>query len=90
MAQARMKQTSRHHALADRAVLREVLNDQNNAVQFFRKALEKANRNLAKRFHNNESIESLVRDLALIVDEVILSAWEYFTTGIDGQPALSP
>ena len=88
MAQARMKQTSRHHALADRAVLREVLNDQNNAVQFFRNALEKANRNLAKRFHNNESIESLVRDLALIVDEVILSAWEYFTTGIDDQPAL--
>ena len=88
MAQVRTKQTSKHHTLADRAVLREALDGQNNTVQFFRAALEKANHDLLKRFHNIEAIESLVRDLALVVDEVILSAWEHFTADIDGQPAL--
>ncbi len=42
----------------------------------FRAALEEGDRELARRFHAEEPVETLVRDRALLVDALLVRAWE--------------
>ena len=80
--------SSEHQSLVDRASLEKALKTQDNTIPFFRDALQKANDGLAVRFHNNEPIEILVRDRALVIDEIILSFWNHFSTDINEHCAL--
>jgi [protein-PII] uridylyltransferase len=75
-------------SLIDKASLEEALKAPHNTIQLFRDALKKANDILTNRFHNNESIEILVLDRALVIDEIILSFWNHFATDIKAQCAL--
>jgi [protein-PII] uridylyltransferase len=75
-------------SLIDKASLEEALKAPHNTIQLFRDALKKANDILTNRFHNNESIEILVLDRALVIDEIILSFWNHFATDIKTQCAL--
>ncbi|MEX1994194.1 MAG: [protein-PII] uridylyltransferase [Steroidobacteraceae bacterium] len=47
-----------------------------NAIGDFRAALTEGDRELARRFHAGEPVERLVRDRALLVDALVLRAWE--------------
>jgi len=47
-----------------------------NAIGDFRAALTEADRELARRFHAEEPVERLVRDRALLVDALVVRAWE--------------
>ena len=80
--------SSEHQPLVDKASLEKALKTQDNTIQLFRDALQKANDGLAVRFHNNEPIEALVRDRALVIDEIILSFWDHFSADIKEQCAL--
>jgi len=89
MAQARAKQSSGgQHALVNRAELEEALSGEDSAIQAFRGALDQVNRDLADRFHDNDPVESLVRDRALAIDEVILAAWSHFAADLNERCAL--
>jgi [protein-PII] uridylyltransferase len=59
----------------DRAALDRALANDGTAVGVFRDALKNASDNLSERFRQNEPIENLVRERALIVDQIILSCW---------------
>jgi len=88
MAQARANHSSGHHASVDTVALREALDGPDSAIKFFRGALEQATRDLAKRFHENEAIESLVRDRARAIDEVILAVWDHYAANLKERCAL--
>ena len=79
MVQAKLKPSSESPALVDRDALETALKGPDSAIQFFREALHETDRGLAHRFHDNEPIEALVRDRALAIDELILTAWRHFT-----------
>jgi [protein-PII] uridylyltransferase len=67
-------------ALIDRAALDRALRGDTTAVGVFRDALREASERLAERFRRNDPIETLVRARADIVDQIILSSWQYFAS----------
>jgi [protein-PII] uridylyltransferase len=69
--------TAEHEPLVNRAELDRVLRGDTTAVGAFREALRQGGEKLGQRFRRNEAIEDLVRARAELVDEIILSAWEY-------------
>ncbi len=58
------------------AALRARLAASVNAAGDFRAALADGDGELARRFHAGEPVESLVRDRALLVDALVVRAWE--------------
>src|SRR5690606_21544231 len=66
----------------DRAALDAALRGDTRAVGTFRDALRAASEVLSERFLRNEPIGELVRTRAAIVDQIILSCWEYFAADL--------
>ncbi len=54
----------------------------------FKAALADGDRELARRFHAGEPVEGLVRDRALLVDELVVRAWERHAGSAAGALAL--
>ncbi len=57
-------------------------------VPDFRAALEEGDRELARRFHADEPVETLVRDRALLVDALLVRAWTMHAANVSGELAL--
>src|SRR5688572_11357333 len=55
-----------------------------NPLAVFKDALAAAGASLKQRFLANEPIETLVRDRARIVDDVIVASWRHFARRIAG------
>lgn len=62
----------------DRAALERALAGEYSAVGVFREALKSASDSQNARFRRNEPIETLVRERALAIDQVIIAAWRHF------------
>ena len=80
--------SSQRQSSIDKVALDNALKTTNRSIKFFRDALKKADDSLATRFYNNESIDVLVKDRALIIDEIILAVWTHFATDAKKQCAL--
>ena len=80
--------SSQRQSSIDKVALDNALKTTNKSIKFFRDALKKADDSLATRFYNNESIDVLVKDRALIIDEIILAVWTHFATDAKKQCAL--
>jgi len=57
------------------AGLKDRLPAASEPLREFRAALEEGDRELARRFHADEPVETLVRDRALLVDALLVRAW---------------
>tara|TARA_B100000029_G_scaffold513217_1_gene612059 strand:+ start:848 stop:3523 length:2676 start_codon:yes stop_codon:yes gene_type:complete len=88
MQQKKESLISENRPLVYRTALETALQDKKNSIEFFRNALKKINDNLALRFHNKDSIEILVKERALAIDEIITTLWEHFFKNIKQQSAL--
>ena len=66
----------------DRPALERALAADGRAVPVFRDALRNASDNLSERFRRNEPIEGLVRERAVIVDNIILASFRHFAAEI--------
>ena len=62
----------------DRPALERALAADGRAIPVFRDALRNASDNLSERFRRNEPIEGLVRERAVIVDNIILASFRHF------------
>ena len=82
------RQTPDPTGLVDRAFLERALTGDESAIQPFRDVLHRAQGALAERFHANESVETLVRYRADVIDQVILAAWNHFAADLDHRCAL--
>ncbi|MDH5537346.1 MAG: [protein-PII] uridylyltransferase, partial [Betaproteobacteria bacterium] len=80
--------TARTTQLIDATMLSAALADVDDGIAVFRDALKEANAALARRFHANEPVETLVHDQAGVTDAVILTAWRHFAGGLADQIAL--
>ena len=74
--------------LVDTDLLERVLACPDDAIQPFRDVLGNAHGSLAERFRANESVETLVRLRARIIDQVILAAWKHFAADARDRCAL--
>jgi [protein-PII] uridylyltransferase len=83
-----VKPVAAETGLIDRAALERALAGDRSAVGVFRDALRDASSNLSDRFRRNEPIEALVRERALIVDNIILAGWGYFAAELREQADL--
>ena len=72
----------------DRALLEHALAGPGSPVQPFRDVLAGAQKTLEKRFRANESVETLVRFRARVIDQVVLAAWEHFAAELNDRCAL--
>jgi [protein-PII] uridylyltransferase len=68
--------------------LRSRLPAMTDPVREFRAALDDGDRELARRFHAGEPIESLVHDRAALVDALLVRAWEMHASAAAGAVAL--
>ncbi|HEX6998432.1 MAG TPA: [protein-PII] uridylyltransferase, partial [Gammaproteobacteria bacterium] len=62
----------------DRAALARQLAAGDGQVTVYREALKAASESQRQRFLQNEPIETLVRERAAVVDQLIVSAWEHY------------
>ena len=74
--------------VVDRAQLAHALAGSASPIQPFRDMLDGAHRSLAERFRANESVESLVRLRARVIDQVVVAAWEHFAAELTDRCAL--
>jgi [protein-PII] uridylyltransferase len=72
----------------DRAALAKALADGSNPLADFKQALSDANESLRQRFMRNEPVETLVRDRARTIDEVILVCWHHFARRAESEADL--
>ena len=68
--------------VVDRAQLAHALTGSGSPIQTFRDVLGGAHRSLADRFRANESVETLVRFRARVIDQVVLAAWDHFAADL--------
>ncbi len=88
MSTTAVQSTAERPGLVDRALLEGALAGAGNAIQPFRGVLERAQETLAQRFHANESVDTLVRYRARVIDQVVLAAWNHFAANIHDRCAL--
>ena len=74
--------------VVDRALLDRALAGSDSPVQPFRDFLASAHQSLADRFHANESVETLVRFRARVIDQIVLAAWDHFAADLRDRCAL--
>ena len=74
--------------LVDRALLERALAGSDSPIQPFRDVLASAQQSLAERFRANESVETLVRFRARVIDQAVLAAWEHFAAELNDRCAL--
>ena len=72
----------------DRALLDHALAGPDSPIQPFREVLAGAHKALEERFRANESVETLVRFRARVIDQVVLAAWEHFAAELNDRCAL--
>jgi len=69
-------------------LLDRALASSGSPIQPFRDVLANAHRSLADRFRANESVETLVRFRARVIDQAVLAAWDHFAAGLRDRCAL--
>ena len=74
--------------MIDRALLDHALAGPHSPIQPFREVLAGAHKALEERFRANESVETLVRFRARVIDQVVLAAWEHFAAELNDRCAL--
>ncbi len=74
--------------VVDRALLEHALAGSDSPVQPFRDVLAAAHQSLAERFRANESVETLVRFRARVIDQVVQAVWEHFAAELNDRCAL--
>ena len=74
--------------VVDRALLDHALAGPDSPIQPFREVLAGAHKTLDERFRANESVETLVRFRARVIDQVVLAAWEHFAAELNDRCAL--
>ena len=72
----------------DRALLDRALANSGSPIQPFRDVLANAHQSLADRFRANESVETLVRFRARVIDQAVLAAWDHFAADLRDRCAL--
>ena len=74
--------------LVDYAQLEHALAGSDSPIQPFRAVLDSANQSLAERFRANESVETLVRFRARVIDRIVVIAWNHFAAELHDRSAL--
>ncbi len=87
MAEARVGETQSQEAVCgtsgiDDKALVTALDETGSSVSACRALLKKTNEELARRFNESESIDTLVHDRALAIDHIIRRCWEKRGNGI--------
>ncbi len=79
---------SERPGVVDRALLEQALAGPGSPIQPFRDVIAGAQQSLADRFRANESVETLVRFRARVIDQVVLAAWDHFAADLRDRCAL--
>ena len=79
---------SERPGVIDRGLLDHALAGPDSPIQPFREVLAGAHKALEERFRANESVETLVRFRARVIDQVVLAAWEHFAAELNDRCAL--
>ena len=74
--------------VVDRALLDRALAGSGSPIQPFRDVLASAHQSLADCFRANESVETLVRLRARVIDQIVLAAWGHFAADLRDRCAL--
>ena len=74
--------------LVDYALLEHALAGSDSPIQPFRAVLDSAHQSLAERFRANESVETLVRFRARVIDRIVVIAWNHFAAELHDRSAL--